>query len=87
VFAELKATILGQSPNLCESGGLAAISSEEFVEEVSNPAGLMISIVRAGTSPAFHVVRISPCGLVIPTGGEYGLTIARSKADFSLCDD
>jgi hypothetical protein len=40
---------------LCESGGLTAISSEEFVEEVSNPAGLMISIVRAGTSPAFHI--------------------------------
>jgi hypothetical protein len=48
----------------------------------------MISIMRAGMSPAFHVVCISPRGLgIYPPGGEYGLTIARSKADFSLCDD
>ena len=75
-FAELKAAVLGQSPNLCESGGLTAISSEEFVEEVSNPAGLMISIVRAGTSPAFSCCVHFPARLGdIPTGGEYGVKI------------
>jgi hypothetical protein len=35
------------------------------VEEVFEPAGLMISIMRAGTSPAFHIVCIFPRGLGI----------------------
>ena len=34
-------------------------------KKCSNPAGLMTSIMRAGTWPAFHIVCASPRGLVM----------------------
>jgi len=49
-FAELKA---GPEPEFGGAGGPTATSLG--VCGFSNPAGLMISIMRAGTSPAFHI--------------------------------
>ncbi len=69
-------------------GGHTATSSESSWKRFSNAAGLMISIMRAGTSPAFHICVHFHARLGdVPTGGEYGLTIARSKADLSLRED
>ena len=37
----------------------------ELLKKVLEPAGLMTSIIRAGTSPAFHIACISLRGLVM----------------------
>ena len=47
------------------SGGPPARISDSSRKKFSKPDGLMISIIRAGTWPAFHMVCISPRGLVM----------------------
>jgi hypothetical protein len=51
-FAELKA-VSGPEPQFGESGGPTATSSESSWKKSSSPVGLMVSIRRAGMSPAF----------------------------------
>src|SRR3954447_25945263 len=46
-------------------GGPSARSSDSSLKKCSKPAGLMISIIWAGTLPAFHMVCISPRGFVM----------------------
>src|SRR5688572_3129087 len=47
------------------SSGPSEASSVTPQKKCSNPAGLMISIIRAGVRAAFHMVCVSPRGLVM----------------------
>ena len=73
---------------LSGSGGPAEASSVTSQKKCSKPAGLMISIIRAGVRPAFHMVcSLAPRLGDVATGAEDDLPVAGPEADLSLGDD
>jgi hypothetical protein len=65
-FTELHPVGFGECDELSYVRGTSArTSSDNSQKKFSSPAGLMISIIRAGTEPAFHMACISPRGLVM----------------------
>ena len=69
------------------SGGPDDASSVTPQKKCSKPAGLMISIIRAGVRPAFHIPCVSPRLGDVATGAENDLPVAGPEADLSLGDD
>jgi hypothetical protein len=65
ITAQLQAVIPSKSGNVLHRRWTRFSKVDNVAEEVSNPAGLMISIMRAGVEPAFHMACNSPRGLVI----------------------
>lgn len=87
-LAELQAAPFGDVSTLLEADGPTAMSCDTSRKKCSKPAGLMISIMRAGTLPAFHVACSSPPRLRdAPAGTENDLAVARPQADLPLGDD
>jgi hypothetical protein len=77
-------------PLLVGSPAWRAVLTEPWVQlmkEVLDPAGLMISIMRRHVAGVPHSVHLPTRLGDVPNGADYGLTIPRSKADFSLRDD
>ncbi len=65
-----------------------AIASPIPQKKCSKPAGLITSIIRAGTDPAFHICRGSPPRLGdVAAGSQDNLAVAGPKSDHTFGDD
>ena len=79
--------MVGRQRGQLVGGGPAAARSVTSRKKPSKPAELMISIMRAGVLPAFHIAQLAAGLGDVAAYAEHGLPVAGAKADLALGDD